>query len=353
MAFDDGVCSPNRASLTRAFPRASLGHFPTPLEPAPRLSAEHGLAAPILVKRDDCSGLAFGGNKVRQLEYYMGDAQACGATMVLITGAVQSNYVRTVAASAARLGMKCVAQLEDRVVGKGPLYHSSGNVLLDHLLGAEVMHYAHGEDESGADANLEARAQSARAAGEVPYVIHLSEQPRPLGALGYVAGAEEIVEQLAHDQGAVHTVVVASGSAVTHAGLLVGLRAMGWHSVDVVGACVRRGASQQAARVLRVARTVEAMLGCAQVVQAADVIVDDEALGEGYGTLNTMTSSAIRDGARFEGLILDPVYTGKSFACALKWAGQRAERAGSTLFVHTGGSPAVFAYGDTLIEALT
>lgn len=344
--------SPGATSLTRVFPRAALGHFPTPLEPAARLSAARGLSSPIVIKRDDCSGLAFGGNKVRQLEYYMGDAEACGATMVLITGAVQSNYVRTAAACAARMGMRCVVQLEDRVAGKGALYHSSGNVLLDHLLGAEVIHYPHGEDESGADANLEARAQAARAAGEVPYVIHLSEQPRPLGALGYVSAAEEIAAQLEHDQSAVRTIVVASGSAVTHAGLLVGLRAIGWDAVDVVGACVRRDATQQASRVLRVARTVEAMLCCGEVVQVADVIVDDEALGEGYGTLNPMTAAAIRDGARLEGLILDPVYTGKSFACALKWAGQKAERPGSTVFWHTGGSPAIFAYGDTLLEAL-
>ncbi|MBT6273864.1 MAG: D-cysteine desulfhydrase family protein [Chromatiales bacterium] len=328
------------------FPRAKLAHLPTPLEPMPRLAAALGLQAPLLVKRDDCTGLATGGNKVRQLEYYLGDALEKSATRILITGAVQSNYVRTAAAAAAKTGLACSVQLEERVKGVDDLYRESGNVLLDRLLGADIHHFPEGEDEAGADAALEALATQARSAGEVPYVIHLSETPRPLGALGYVAAAEELLNQSADSIG---TVVVASGSGVTHAGLLVGLRACGRKDIRVIGACVRRDAIAQHARILRVSRQVEKLLGREGLVSEQDVEVTDAVLGKGYGKVHASTREALTMAATMEGLILDPVYSAKTLAAAIAFA--RSERpTNGVVFVHTGGLPAVFAYGDRLFE---
>ncbi len=223
------------------FPRARLGHAPTPIDAAPNLGAALGID--LRIKRDDCTGLAFGGNKVRQLEFHFGEAQARGADTVLVTGAVQSNLVRIVAAAARKLGMAVHIQLEDRVDGMGALYRASGNLLLDRVLGATLHPFPEGEDEAAADAALERRAAALAAEGRNPYVIHSAPGHAPLGGLGYVLAAEEIVEQ-ARDTG-FDAVVCASGSALTHAGMLVGLRALG-ERVPVLGICVRRDAASQA-----------------------------------------------------------------------------------------------------------
>ena len=222
------------------FPRARLGHAPTPIDAAPNLGAALGID--LRIKREDCTGLAFGGNKVRQLEFHFGEAQARGADTVLVTGAVQSNLVRIVAA-ARKLGMAVHIQLEDRVDGMGALYRASGNLLLDRVLGATLHPFPEGEDEAAADAALERRAAALAAEGRNPYVIHSAPGHAPLGGLGYVLAAEEIVEQ-ARDTG-FDAVVCASGSALTHAGMLVGLRALG-ERVPVLGICVRRDAASQA-----------------------------------------------------------------------------------------------------------
>ncbi len=160
--------------LTR-FPRALLAHVPTPLEPLPNLSRVLGVDG-LFVKRDDCTGLAMGGNKARKLEFYFGDAQARGASVILITGAKQSNYVRCTAAAAAKLGLRCVVQLEDRVKDMSSEYDHSGNVLLDHLLGAEIHPFPEGADEAGADRSLESLAAEFAIQGKQPYVIHLSPE---------------------------------------------------------------------------------------------------------------------------------------------------------------------------------
>ena len=326
------------------FPRITLAHRPTPLESMPNLSQTMGSEA-LLVKRDDCTGLAMGGNKVRQLEFYFGDAMARGASVVLITGAIQSNYVRATAAAAAKLGLRCVIQLEDRVKGMASDYHRSGNVLLDRLFGAEIHTYPEGEDESGADASLVSLAQELTVQGERPYVVHLSPGHPPLGALGYLEAAEELLNQ-ADDQGIdFRSVVVASGSGQTHAGLLVGLRALGRSEVQVHGVCVRRPANAQGPRVLRCARAVEQLLGLPDLVDAEDVTVTDQQLGAGYGQTTPESQEAILMAARQEGLLLDPVYTGKAFAGMLSLARSGAFRGRPTVFMHTGGTPALFGYG--------
>lgn len=326
-------------SLLAPFPRAKLQHGATPLEPLARLSDETGLD--LWIKRDDLTTLAGGGNKVRQLEYYFGAAEATGADTILITGAVQSNYVRCAAAAAARLNMHAILQLEDRVTGMGPAYHGSGNVLLSQLMGAEHMRYPHGEDEAGADAALEARAKVLRGAGHVPYVIPLAADHPPLGALGYMRAAGEIMAQA---QG-IEAVVVASGSAMTHVGLLAGLRALG-STVPVHGICVRRGADQQATRVRQTGARLATLLGSAPLFGGGDVRVWDGALAPGYGRMGPAAVTAMHRMAQAEGLMLDPVYTAKAFAGLLGLARDGVFTPGQkVLFLHTGGVPALFAYG--------
>src|SRR3954470_2347115 len=221
----------------RRFPRAKLFTGPTPVEPLSRLSDHLGVE--VLVKRDDLTGLGMGGNKIRQLEFYLGAALAEGADTVLITGAVQSNYVRAAAAAAAKLGLDAVVQLEERVSGMQPPYHTSGNVLLADLLGARRMSFPEGENELGADQALREEADRLRQQGRRPYVIPLALDNPPLGAFGYMLAAEEIVAQGA----AFDCAVVASGSGLTHAGFLCGLRALG-NRAPVHGACVRRSADR-------------------------------------------------------------------------------------------------------------
>lgn len=335
-----------RAALAR-FPRVRVGHLPTPVEPLPRLGAAHGLD--LWVKRDDCTGFAFGGNKVRQLEFYLGAARDADADTILITSAVQSNFMRTAAAMARRFGMDAVLQLEDRVPDVDDLYRRNGNVLLDRLVGASFESYPEGEDEAGADAAVEATAARLRAEGRRPYVIPLGAGHAPLGALGYVDAALELADQ-AETVGPIGEIVVGSGSALTHAGILVGLRAIGL-ATPVLGVCVRRDAAAQGARVASRAAALENLLGLPHRVETGDVRMHDGALAPGYGRLNPATRAAIRETAESEGLFLDPVYTGKVMAGLFQRADAGLTADGKVVFWHTGGQPALFAYGDRLIAA--
>lgn len=332
------------------FARARLACLPTPIEAMPNLSRLLG-GPSLFVKRDDLTGLGLGGNKARQVEFWLGDAQSKGADTVLITGAVQSNYVRTVAAGAARLGMACHVQLEERVRDPDRTYRLSGNVLLDRLLGATLHFYPDGEDESGADANLWSIAEQLRNDGRTPYVIPLGPGHAPLGALGYVAAAAEMDRQWREADGPPDAIVIASGSAHTHAGLLVGLRALG-HAIPVTGVCVRRVADLQAPRVAARAGEIADLLGVPRP-DARDVEVFDGALGPGYGQMGADTIEALTLAARLEGLVLDPVYTAKTLAGLVAEVRRSRWRAGErVLFVHTGGVPALFAYEPAVTAAL-
>jgi D-cysteine desulfhydrase/L-cysteate sulfo-lyase len=332
------------------FPRVKLGHSPTPLDHAPALGRELGVD--LFIKRDDCTGLAFGGNKVRLLEFYLGAARAENADTILITGAVQSNFARLAGAAARAQGMDIHIQLEERVPGVDDIYRLSGNVLLHKLLGAKLSSFPVGEDESGADASLEALASDLATQGRRPYVIHLGVDHPPIGALGYVVAARELTIQMAERDLAFDHVVVASGSALTHSGLLVGLRALG-NDVPVTGICVRRGADQQHARALKRCREVAALIGRDDCVQESDVEVTDAVLAPGYGQINAATISAIAMAARLEALMLDPVYTGKTMAGLVTLARGGAFQPGArVLFVHTGGLPAIFGYERTLSKLL-
>lgn len=328
-------------------PRTALGDGPTAIQRAERLGGE--LDLDLLIKRDDTFDLMLGGNKVRQLEFYFGEAEAMQADTILITGAVQSNFVRLAAAAARKLGMQPIVQLEERVPSNDASYRQSGNALLDHLMGATVHHYPEGEDEAGADARLEELAEVERANGRRPYVIHLGIDHPPIGALGYVVCGLEAMAQLeeAPDQA-----VVPSGSGLTHAGFLVGVRLAGWQG-PVHGICVRRDAEAQRARVLRRAREVAALLEVPDLIAEDDVLVHDHVLKPGYGRLNREVLEAILRAARSESLLLDPVYSGRNMAglIDLRARGTLSENE-RILTVHTGGTPGVFGYADKLNAAL-
>ncbi len=333
-----------------ALPRARLGHTPTWLETMPNLEARIG-GVRLYVKRDDCTGLALGGNKVRQLEFYLGEAQAEGADTILITGAVQSNFVRLASAAARKLGMDCHIQLEERVPKTDQAYRNSGNVLLDRILGATIHSYSEGEDEAGADRRLGEIAAELESRGRRPYIIHLAPGHKPLGALGYVVAAQEILTQMEEKDLSFDEIVIPSGSGNTHAGMLFGLRALGC-PVRVTGICVRREAAAQRPRILSRCEEIGEILGVQSVVGDADIILNDAFLAPGYGQLNEATVRAFEIAAECEGLILDPVYTGKTMAGFLDRARTGGEGR-SLLFVHTGGTPSTFGYVTALTEALT
>lgn len=330
-------------------PRVHLCHAPTPLEAMPNLGAGFHEVS-LFVKRDDCTGLAFGGNKVRQLEFYLGEARSVGADTVLITGAVQSNFVRLAAAAARKLGMDCHIQLEERVPRTDALYHTSGNVLLDRILGATIHSYSKGEDEQGADRRLREIAGELRSRGSRPYIIPLAPGHKPLGALGYVVAAQEILKQLEDPHLSLDEIVVPSGSGHTHAGLLFGLRALGC-KVRVTGVCVRRAADAQKQRIQSRCHEIAELLGVTSSVGDDDIHLMDKFLQPGYGRLNQATVRAIELAARTEGLILDPVYSGRAMAGFVDRAAE-ASAGSSLLLIHTGGTPAVFAYGAELTAGL-
>ncbi len=323
--------------------RAVIVSDPTPLTRLPVLSGKLGIE--LFIKRDDLAGPSIGGNKARQLEYYFGAASAAGADTILITGAVQSNFVRLAAAVARSRGIHAIVQLEKRVADESLPYRHSGNVLLLKILGAEVMHYPEGEDEAGADRALEDRAQELKREGRVPYIIPLAEGHPPLGALGYVDAAREI---LAQDAG-FDTFVVASGSGATHAGLLAGLRGAGSRA-QVIGSCVRRDRPSQTARIGRVINRLAQICEDARAVSESDILIWDGALAPGYGRIGPASADAMQMMAACEGLLLDPVYTAKSFAAVPALVADGTIAPGSRVcYIHTGGLAALFAYADHII----
>ena len=334
-------------SLTN-FPRVVLAHAPTPLEKLAQLSAEFEPCT-LYVKRDDCTGLALGGNKARQLEFYLGEALAEGCDTVLSTGAVQSNYMRTLAAGAAKLGLECHIQLEARVDNSSDAYRHSGNVFLNRLFGARLHHYPAGEDEDGADQALRSLADELAASGKKPYIIPLGPGHLPTGALGYVVAAMELVRQIEHHNLPIDLIAVGSGSGMTHAGLLTGLKLMG-SAIPVLGACVRRDAGRQHPRVFAHCQKLAEMLDRPGAVNADDVWVDDSALAPGYGEASEQVKRDMRLLATREGLLTDPVYSGKTFSCVFNLIRAGGEKFRHIAIIHTGGTPALFAYREEVLD---
>jgi L-cysteate sulfo-lyase len=334
-----------RVDLTR-FPRLRLGHLPTPLEHLPRLSAALG-GPEIWIKRDDCTGLSTGGNKTRKLEFLIADAQAQGADIVLTQGATQSNHARQTAAAAARVGLKCHLLLENRTGSNDPQYLTNGNVLLDELHGA-----THEARQGGTDmaAALDEVASDFRSKGCKPYVIP-GGGSNPVGALGYVNCAFELMAQV-NDAGlGFDHLVHATGSAGTQAGLVAGLKLVN-APLPVLGVGVRVEREKQEANVFRLARETLAQFGRADLVAPGDVVANCDYVGQGYGIPTAGTLEAIRMLAELEGILLDPVYSGKGMAGLIDLVRRGHFKPGQRIvFLHTGGSAALFGYGQVFHAA--
>ncbi|HFT4469821.1 TPA: D-cysteine desulfhydrase [Klebsiella pneumoniae] len=320
-------------NLTR-FPRLELIGAPTPLEYLPRLS-DH-LGREIFIKRDDTTPLAMGGNKLRKLEFLAADALREGADTLITAGAIQSNHVRQTAAVAAKLGLHCVALLENPIGTRAENYLSNGNRLLLDLFNTQVEMCDALTDPS---AQLDELATRIEAQGYRPYVIPVGGS-NALGALGYVESALEINQQC-EDAVAISSVVVASGSAGTHAGLAVGLEQL-MPQAELIGVTVSRSVADQLPKVVALQQAVANSL---ELQAKAEIILWDDYFAPGYGTPNEDGMAAVKLLAQLEGILLDPVYTGKAMAGLIDGITQkRFKDEGPILFVHTGGAPALFAY---------
>ncbi len=329
--------------LLSRFPRVSLAHLPTPLEHLPRLSKHLG-GPEIYVKRDDCTGLGTGGNKTRKLEFLMADAQAHDATAIVTQGAVQSNHARQTAAAACKLGMKCELVFEKRVGDAPESYRKSGNVLLDRIFGAGIREVEKGSDMNAA---MEVVADELRANGENPYIIP-GGGSNPIGALGYVDCALEMLAQANRAGIPLDHVVHATGSAGTQAGLVVGLNAM--HSnIPLLGIGVNAPKEIQEDKVWKLALETEEFIGAPGVVQRKDIVANCDYVGPGYGIPTDAMNAAVLLLARLEGLLFDPVYSGKGLAGLIDQVQNGVLReAKHVVFVHTGGQAGLFGYADLL-----
>ncbi|HED5644381.1 TPA: D-cysteine desulfhydrase [Enterobacter cloacae] len=320
-------------NLTR-FPRLEFIGAPTPLEYLPRFS-DH-LGRDIFIKRDDVTPMAMGGNKLRKLEFLAADALREGADTLVTAGAIQSNHVRQTAAVAAKLGLHCVALLENPIGTRAENYLTNGNRLLLDLFNVQVEMVDALTDPT---AQLDELATRLEAQGFRPYVIPVGGS-NALGALGYVESALEIAQQC-EVAVSLSSVVVASGSAGTHAGLAVGLEHL-LPDVELIGVTVSRSVADQKPKVVSLQQAVAEQL---ELKAKADILLWDDYFAPGYGTPNEEGIEAVKLLARLEGILLDPVYTGKAMAGLIDGIAQkRFKDEGPILFVHTGGAPALFAY---------
>ena len=321
--------------------RVELGFFPTPISALPRLS--EALGGPrILIKRDDLTGLALGGNKVRKLEYLVGEALSLGCDCLITGGAAQSNHCRQTAAAAAARGLECHLALG----GEAPAL-PGGNLLLDMFLGAKI-HWS-GEQRKGE--RIPSIEEELRSAGKRPYVIPYGGS-NEIGALGFVEAVRELGAQLASMGEMPDAIVFPSSSGGTQAGLIVGAKVQGLRSA-LVGIAIDKGEAGDgpfADRVLELARETGASVAPGERFSSGDVILKNGYLGGGYGVVGDLERQAIRLMARTEGILLDPVYTGRAFGGLVDMVKNGEYGHGQTvLFWHTGGTPALFPYADSLI----
>jgi len=308
-------------------PRVQIAHLPTPVDAAPRLSSALG-GPTILVKRDDQTGLAFGGNKTRKLEFLVAEAQAKGAKTLITAGAVQSNHCRQTAAAAARFGFDCILVL----AGEPPAKLTS-NYLLDQLLGVEIV-WANWETRRE---DLQHTYEKAIAEGRQPYLVPYGGSS-PTGAAGYVFAIQEMLTQIKPDW-----IVFPSSSGGTHAGMVVGARLFGFKG-KILGISVDETETDLKAHVAKLATELATHLGSPISFSPEDILVNADYCSSGYGVLTPNETSAVKMFASVEGLLLDPVYTGRAAGGMLDLIRKGFFTPSETvLFWHTGGTPALFA----------
>lgn len=324
-------------------PRVPLAHLPTPLELMPNLQERLG-GPRLFIKRDDATGLATGGNKARKLEFLMADALSQRADTIVTVGAVQSNHARQTAAAAAKLGLPCVLALTQTVAIDTLAYRESGNALIDRLTGAEIRLFPGDADTARVTATI---ADELTRQGRRPYVIPVGGST-PLGSLGYALAAKELLDQADAHGIRIDAIVHGSGSGGTQAGLLVGLAALG-RAMPVIGISVSAPQEKQRAKVQVLIEPTAALLGLSKV--DADVVIDDGFVGPGYGLPTPAMREAVELVAASEGLLLDPVYAGKAMAGLIARVRRGDFTAAETVvFLHTGGSAALFAYIDQFTD---
>ncbi len=324
-------------------PRVTLTHAPTPLEPMNNLSEL--LGTQLYIKRDDCTGLAMGGNKTRKLEYLVGAALEAGADTLVTVGGIQSNHARQTAAAAAKFGLACELILED-VPGtpKGDYYHN-GNLLLDQLCGAVLHHIGEGADLYE---QAKVRVNELSREGKRPYLIPLGGS-NEVGSLGYMRCADEIIDQASAMGISFDQIVVASGSGGTQAGLLAGLIARDV-DIPVLGVCVSRSTEAQHELVDELLQRTLRSVSMNAEEAAGKVFTDGGFVGEGYGIPTSGTIEAVRLAAQHEAILLDPVYTGKGMAGLIELCRTGVYTAEQKiLFIHTGGAPGLFAYTESFL----
>ncbi|MGA9797008.1 MAG: D-cysteine desulfhydrase [Rhizomicrobium sp.] len=325
------------------FPRVHLAHLPTPLEPMERLSKHLG-GARLWIKRDDCTGLSTGGNKTRKLEFLMGEALAKGCDTVITQGATQSNHARQTAAAAAKLGLECHILLEDRTGNNSPDYTMNGNVLLDRLHGATISKRA---KDSDMNAEMENLASGLRDKGKRPYIVP-GGGSNPVGALGYANCALEMLHQANEMDLKIGHIVQATGSAGTQAGFVAGLVALN-ANIPVLGISVRAPKEKQEANVFDLAQRTAEYFGAPGVVKREHIVANSDYVGAGYGIPTEGMREAVKLAARFEGILLDPVYTGKGFDGLVDHVRRGFfPKDSDVVFLHTGGSAGLFGYADAL-----
>ena len=330
------------------FPRRRYTPQATPIQPMDRLSERLG-GPRVWIKRDDLTGLSGGGNKTRKLEFLVADALAQGADTLVTVGAVQSNHCRLTLAAAVREGLQCQLVLEERVPNTYDV-DASGNNFLYRLLGVErIVPVVGGTDLRAEAAKLEAEL---KAAGRVPYFIP-GGGSNALGALGYVTCAEEMLAQTFELGLALDHVICASGSGGTHAGFLCGLKGNNSH-IPLTGVSVRHPQAKQEANLLTLVNATADLLRLDNPPQASDLVVDDRWVGEGYSLPTDSMVEAVTLFARDEGMLLDPVYTGKAAAGLIGQIREgRYDGCSDILFLHTGGAPTLYHYRDYFASVLT
>ncbi len=325
------------------FPRLHFAHLPTPLESLPRLS--EALGGPHLwIKRDDCTGLSTGGNKTRKLEFLVADAFARDADTIITRGATQSNHVRQTCAIAAKTGMNCHVLLEDRNISDHPAYTQSGNVLLDQLHGATISKRPAGSDM---DAEMAQLADQLASQGSKPYVIPVGGS-NEVGALGYVSAALELTYQANERSLRIDHLVHATSSSGTQAGLVLGLEALN-SGIPVYGISVDYPREIMQENVYNLARHTAGYMDLdPDLVARERIVANSDYIGEGYGIPTEGMIEAVKLMARYEGILLDPVYSGKAFAGLVDLIRKGHFREGeNVVFLHTGGSSSLFAYPQT------
>ena len=334
-------------NLEEKFPRYPLTFGPTPIEKLERLSAHLGGAVELYAKREDCnSGLAFGGNKVRKLEYLVPDAIKQNCDTLVTIGGVQSNHTRQVAAVAAKIGMKCRLVQESWVPFNDAVYDRVGNILLSRVMGAEVELVDEGFD-IGIRESWERVLEEVKAEGGKPYAIPAGASDHPLGGLGFVGFAEELRQQEAELGFKFDFIVVCSVTGSTQAGMVVGFAADG-RARKVIGIDASATPEQTHAQILRIARDTAGKVGLGREITAEDVVLKRDYAYPSYGVPSEETNQAIRLCARMEGMMTDPVYEGKSMQGMIDLVKQGFFPAGSkVLYAHLGGVPAINAYGYT------